>query len=228
MPTACPGPCNTPWRRAQETGQPHDLTPTWGQPIHCTRCTTRAHQNLAELPELLAAIWLEAVHGTPRPADVTTSRPAGIAPWPGQASRMLTDHILSGMLGLEDGIRQLRHLPARTAVRREGADITSTTRFLRAHLGWALDRFPTVEAAVDPAALIRSWHRAAQRFTSRDPRVEQRRVPCPGCLLLSLFYADGEDYIECRNPACGKLLTDEEYASYVDLYAAGERARRAA
>lgn len=215
----CPGPCNNAWRRAEEvlaeTGTEHHLTPTWGQPAHCGLCQYRARMQLAELPELVAAIALEALNGTPAKTTGTIGR-AGTPVWPGQAARLMTDHIVGGLLDLEDDLRDLRQLRLRPARGSEGRNVTATVRFLDAHLDWALTHHPLAGELHDrlsgnPASQIAGWYRAAQRFTRRDPRLEHRRVPCPRCELLTLFRADGDDYIECRNPNCGLLLTPLEF-----------------
>jgi hypothetical protein len=226
-PTACPGSCSRAWRNAETTGAPHQLQPAWGQPVHCYGCQTRTRTALHQLPELLAAIHLEAIHGTARPADVTTSRPANIAPWPGQASRLLTDLILGGLTELEDDIRDLRRLAARPTAIREGITVTETIAFLDAHLAWAMERHPAAaeiheRGSANPAAQITQWHRTAQHFTSHDePRQIRRLAPCPRCegpwLVDSedLVTADGEPYIECRDPDCARLLTPAEYKAHV-------------
>lgn len=236
MPNTCPGPCNNAWRKAETqlatSGAEHDIPATWGQPIHCPRCTHRTHAQLAELPELVVAIGLEAAYGTASKTTGTIGR-APIPAWPGQAARLLTDHIITGILGLEDAIRTIRHLPARHLRGREGTDVTASVTFLRAHLAWALERYPgdidpQNGQTMDPAALIRSWHRAAQRFTRRDPRLEHHRVPCPRCALLTLFRKDADDYIECRNVNCELLLTPAELQRHVQALAAGCHGQRAA
>ncbi len=106
-----PGSCNNAWRRAEAAlaadGTDHDIPVTWGQPVHCLRCTGRTHAQLAELPELVVAISLEAIHGTAPKTTGTIGRAATPA-WPGQAARLLTDHVIGGMLELEDDIRELR------------------------------------------------------------------------------------------------------------------------
>ncbi|MER6980151.1 hypothetical protein [Streptomyces carpinensis] len=223
MTAVCPGPCNNAWRNAEAAGQPHDIPATWGQPIHCLRCANRAHSQLAELPELVVAIGLEAVHGTAPRSSGTIGRTATPC-WPGQASRLLTDHIVEGLLGLEDAIPAVRRLPGRAARGREGADVTASVTFLRAHLGWALDRYPGETDSIsgetmDPAALIRRWHRTAERFTRRDPRLEHHRVPCPRCDMLTLFRADDDDYIGCRNLACEVLLAPSEFEEHTQRLA---------
>lgn len=225
MPVICPGRCNTAYRRAEVVGTPHELVPHWGQPVHCVSCRNRARDQLLDLPELVAAVWLEAVHGSPGPKVGTVGRSASEPPWPGQASRLLTDHIVGGLLDLEDDIRTLRHLHARRIGRTEGASVTSATRFLDTHLDWALTHHPLADEIHDrlsgnPASQIAGWHRAALRFTSRDRRVVHHRVPCPRCELLSLVREDGDDYIACRNPECGLLLTPAEFAQHVRQQAA--------
>jgi hypothetical protein len=236
MPLACPGSHNNAWRTAEqklaEHGTPHDLTPTWGQPVHCIRCADRARAELAELPELVAAIWLEAANGTPAKTTGTIGR-VHIPAWPGQSSRLMTDHILEGMLTLEDDIRELRRLNTRPAHRIEGVTVTASTRFLAAHLDWALVEHPLAGESHDrlsgnPAAQIHTWHRAAERFTRRDDRLEHHRIPCPRCQLLTLFRKDGDDYIECRNIACQLLLTPGEYLEHAQKLASECQVRRAA
>ncbi|MFB7461294.1 hypothetical protein [Streptomyces sp. NPDC056188] len=223
----CPGPCNNAWRRAEQQlaneGSPHDIPVTWGKPTHCIRCTDGAHTQIAELPELVAAISLEAVNGTAPKTTGTIGRTANPT-WPGQAARILTEHIVEGLLGLEDVIRVGRSLPARDARGREGADVTASATFLRAHLHWALERYPgeadpASGETMDPAALIRHWHRGAERFTRRDARLEHHRVPCPRCELLTLFREDGDDYISCRNIACELLLTPAEFKEHTEKLA---------
>ncbi len=224
MPAICPGRCNNAFHRAEEAGTTHELTPHWGQPQHCTPCTTRARTQLLELPELVAAIWLEALHSSRSPKLGTIGRSATEPPWPGQLSRLLTDHIVGGLLDLEDDIRNLRRLNARCTGRPEGAAVTNAVRFLVAHLEWALSEHPAASEPHDrlsanPAAQIHAWHAAAQRFTGRDTRPVHHRVPCPRCELLTLFREDGDAYIACRNIECGVLLTTEEFAQHTRVLA---------
>ncbi|WP_439947183.1 hypothetical protein [Streptomyces sp. BBFR109] len=224
MTAACPGPCNNAWRNAETSNQPHDIPVTWGHPIHCPRCTDRAHTQLGELPELVVAVSLEAEFGTVPKLTGTIGRTTTTPSFPGQASRVLAEHIITGLLGLEDVIRAGRRLPARQARGREGADLTAAVAFLRAHLGWALDRYPgetdpATGETMDPAALIRRWHRGAELFTRRDARLEHRQVPCPRCELLSLYRAEGDDYIGCRNLECEVLLTPTEFQAHTEQLA---------
>ncbi|MFF7142255.1 hypothetical protein ACFZB5_13535 [Streptomyces nodosus] len=232
----CPGPCNNAWRRAEQQlaqdGTEHDIPVTWGQPVHCQRCTSRTHAQLAELPELVVAISLEAVNGTAPKTTGTIGRTANPS-WPGQAARLLTDHVVGGLVELEDDIRDLRRLRHRPGRGTEGQGVTGAVRFLAAHLDWALVEHPLAGEVHDrlsgnPAAQIHSWHRAALRFTRRDARLEHHRVPCPRCELLTLFRGDGDDYIECRNINCQTLLTPGEYLEHTRRLASAQRATAAA
>jgi hypothetical protein len=227
LPAPCPGNCNNAWRIAEAAlatdSTPHDIPVTWGQPVHCTRCTQRTHAQLAELPELIVAISLEALYGT-APKQTGTIGRAAVASWPGQASRLLTDHIVGGLLELEDDIRELRRLRHRPGRGTEARNAAGAVQFLAAHLKWTLAEHPCAHEIHDrqsgnPAAQIAAWHRAAQRFTRRDPRHEHHRVPCPRCELLTLFRSDGDDYIECRNINCRLLLTPAELSTHTKAIA---------
>lgn len=235
---ACPGRENNAWRKAEkeyaEYGAPHDITPRWGNPLHCDACTHRAHRQLAELPELVAAIHVEALYASRGAKVGTIGRVSGGTPaWPGQAARILTDRIVGAMLALEDDIRELRGLSARPGRGLEGAAVTAAARFLNAHLDWALTHHPAAGETHDrdsanPAAQIDAWHQTAQRFTARAERAEHHRTPCPRCTLLTLYRTNGDDYIECRNPSCGTLLTATEYLDHTRELAHAYQSQRVA
>jgi hypothetical protein len=230
--TACSGPHNNAWRKAETLGLPHDLTPTWGNPVLCLGCTGNAHRQLSELPELLAAVWLESEHGTPAKLTGTIGR-IHIPAWPGQSGRLMTDYIVGGLLELEDDIRDLRHLRPRETDVREGVAATNAVVLIAAHLDWVLVHHPAVGETFDrdsanPASQINYWNRSATRFTRRDSLKVQMAAPCPRCALRTLSHEDGEEYIECRNPGCGVLLTEGEYATHAGEVAAEEQYQRAA
>lgn len=231
-PTPCSGPHNNAWRKAEALGLPHDLTPTWGGPILCAGCTSNAFRQLTELPELLAAVWLEAEHGTTAKITGTIGR-IHIPAWPGQSARLMTDYIVGGLLDLEDDIRTLRHLRQRETDVREGVAATNAVTLLLAHLDWALVHHPAMGETYDrdsanPASQINYWNRAATRFTRRDDLVVQKEAPCPRCKQRSLGRADGDEYVECRIATCGLLLTESEYSTLASEVAAEEQYQRAA
>ncbi|MFK0045519.1 hypothetical protein ACIQU4_15600 [Streptomyces sp. NPDC090741] len=241
--TPCPGSCNNAWRRAEtireEAGTEHHLTPTWGRPVQCDGCTERARQHLTELPELLTAVQLEALHGTHSPSTSTIGSRSSDAPaWPGQAARLLLEAILGEMEELESDVLHRRGIwaadaePARDGVT-EGRRITDVARILGAHLGWMMQHHPAAGEPHDrgnanPGGQIRSWHSVAQRFIKAHPQHDVRKLaPCPGC--KGPYLAESRDlrlvgdrpYIECRDPGCQRILTSAEYDAYVKALAAG-------
>ena len=235
-PKPCPGPCNNAWRRAEaataEAGAEHYISPAWGQPVQCYGCVDRGRDQLAELPELLTAVQLEALYGTPAKLTGTIGR-VGAPVWPGQASRLLLDRILGEMEELASDIRDLRGLnvaapmfgldqiahdraTGSTQPAQEGRRITDTVALLDAHWEWVMQHHPAAAEPHDrdnanPGGQVAGWHRSAQVFTSRNnPRV-QMAAPCPRCHLKTLAHSNGESYISCRNPECEVLLSREEY-----------------
>jgi hypothetical protein len=110
-PAACPGPCNTAWRKAEEaqtvTGVEHAIQPAWGQPTQCHGCVDRTREQLAAIPALIVAVLSEAVTGTPAKATGTIGR-VTVATWPGQASRLLVDRIVGEMTELRADVLELR------------------------------------------------------------------------------------------------------------------------
>ncbi|MFD1309857.1 hypothetical protein [Streptomyces kaempferi] len=222
----CPGPCNNAWRRAEaalaETGTEHHLTPAWGQPVQCGSCVERGRHQLTELPELLAAVHLEALYGTPAKITGTIGR-AGAPVWPGQASRLLLDRIVGELTELHADILIQRGIwkaeQERPEAVTEGRLIGDTVGILLAHWDWAMQNHPAAAEPHDrdnanPGGQVAGWYRSAQVFTRRDnPRV-QKSAPCPRCHLKSLSHSNGESYISCRNPECEVLLSRDEYEEH--------------
>lgn len=235
-PKTCPGPCNNAWRRAEEalaeTGTEHHLTPSWGQPIQCYGCVERTGQQLAELPALLDAVLLEAFEGTPTKLTGTIGR-ITVATWPGQASRLLVDRIVSEMAELEAdiltrrGIWDADRLPARGTAPNERRHIGGIVSALLGHWEWAMQHHPAADEPHDrdnanPGGQATGWYRTALRFTKADEQRDVKRLaPCPRChgpyLVESreLRLAGDRPYIECRDPDCRRILTQDEYDTYV-------------
>ncbi|RCH70464.1 hypothetical protein DT019_02965 [Streptomyces sp. SDr-06] len=242
MPTPCPGPCNNAWRRAEEvlaeTGTEHHLTPAWGQPVQCDGCVAHARQRLVEIPELLAAAHLEALHATRSPSTATIHTRSSDAPaWPGQAARLLTETILDEMEELATDVLTLRgiwrddHQPSRDGIT-EGRRISDCAHILDAHLDWMMQNHPAATELHDrgnanPGGQIRGWHAAATRFIKAHPQFDVRKLaPCPRCKgpylaeSRDLRLVDDRPYIECRDPDCQRILTSAEYDVYVKALAA--------
>ncbi|MFE3577860.1 hypothetical protein [Streptomyces vinaceus] len=240
--TPCPGSCNNAWRRAEtvreETGTEHHLTPAWGRPVQCDGCTERARQQLTELPELIAGIHLEALHATRSAGIAVGSRSSDTPAWPGQASRLLTELLLSEMEELVADILVRRGIwhegaePEPIGIT-EGVRFTAALRSLSGHLDWMMQFHPAAVEPHDrgnanPAAQIRGWYGAAQRFTKAHQQYDVRKLaPCPRCKgpylaeSRDLRLVDDRPYIECRDPDCQRILTSAEYDNYVKGLATG-------
>ncbi|MFE7933405.1 hypothetical protein ACFU6S_32730 [Streptomyces sp. NPDC057456] len=253
-PALCPGVCNTAWRRAERaritTKTGHDVPVTWGTPIHCPGCVARAHRQLGELPELLTAVAEEPLYGQRgAPSASSHSAPTDTTPWPGQAARLLVDHIAGGLAETAAELHRLHHgreLPIRPPGLREGTWIENSVRLLVADLNWLMQEHPLAHESHEPlhrgrgiipsgnpAAQISHWHNAATRFTRRDKAPESRRLaPCKRCggpwLAESrdLRLIDDEPYIECQDPNCQALYRPDEYRQHVKELTGQETARR--
>lgn len=241
-PAPCPGPCNNAWRRSEALreadGTEHHLTPAWGQPVQCDGCTERARHQIEELPELLEAALLEALEGTPAKSVGTIGR-VTTATWPGQASRLLVDQIVSEMAELEADIlirRSIWHIdrqPNRGTAPNESEHIRGITGTLLAHWDWAMQYHPAADEPhtagnANPGGQAASWHRTLQLFTRRDNPRLQLTAPCPRCHLKSLSHTNGETFIACRNPECELLLSREEYDRHAKEVADAVRLGQAA
>lgn len=235
-PSPCPGPCNTAWRKAEEAlaecGTEHHLQPSWGQPTQCYACVDRTRAELAELPELLIDVQLEAVHGTRTKTAGTIGRITA-PPWPGQASRLLLDRIVGEMAELQADILIHRGIwgedrqPAKPSGPNERKLIKGIVTQLNAHWDWAMQNHPAASEPhqrdnANPGGQVSGWYRTARRFTKQDEQRDVRRLaPCPRChgpyLVESreLRLIHDEPYIECRDPDCRRVMTRPEYDTYV-------------
>lgn len=230
-PTACAGPCANAWRRAETQrlteGTPHGLQPWPGNPYWCDRCRTRVLDALGMLPELIAAIHLEALHATPKQTERVTA--STTPPWPGQASRLLTDLIVGGLAEAEDAMRDLRSWSERTATF-ESDVLNKSVTVLTLSIDWLLTSHPEAASPdTSPGATILLWRDKAMRFTGRDKLIHKFPVRCPTCDLLALRREDGSSYVEClpRIGGCGRLWTEDEYLNLATV-AASDLKRSAA
>lgn len=237
LPQICPGTCNNAYRRAEEAlatlGVEHHLTPSWGSPVQCEECVERTRKQLQELPALLTDALNEALEGTAPKLTGTIGR-VGLTPaWPGQASRLLVDRIVSEMAELHADVLKLRGLwqedrePLPSVAANERRHIAGITRVLAAHWGWAMQHHPAASEPhtrgnANPAAQASSWYRTVLHFTKQDDQRETRRLaPCPRCrgpwLVESrdMRLVDGEPYIACQDPDCQRVMTKSEYDDYV-------------
>lgn len=204
---ACPGVCNTTWRRT------HEGDPTWGQPTWCPPDAARIRRLLAELDDL-AALTAASSDGYREPPTQPAS--ATHAPTPSPAADDL-DELAAMLRGWEDAYRELRDWPSPP---RRGylATVTTTTiAWLTAHL----DGILTAPIAADFGAEVERWHRELVGKTRSGTGRRRGLAACPRCGLRLLSWEDGDDHVICGS--CNRHMSMDEYREHT----AAEAARHA-
>ncbi|MFE4651549.1 hypothetical protein [Streptomyces sp. NPDC056707] len=204
-PDVCPGPCNRTWRNDPQAVPPRYGTPTW-----CASCAALTGHCLREIPEMIAACHLEALHRTTPALERVSGTGSPTAP--GETARSIAQDVIRGLLEIEDDTRGLRRLTPvdRAKAMREGTALSRAIQLLDTHLDWILQHHPATGDPAGPGQSVLAWHRQLVRYLRRDRHIEKYQAPCPRCDLIALVRYDGEDYIECLS--CGTLLSRTEYA----------------
>lgn len=202
-----------PDRDHQAEDTPNQVTHP-GDPVWCEEHRWQIRDHLTELPELYAAMHLEATHGTAKPS---ADKVSGTRTHPSPSPRIDdADQLARWACDWEDTIRhELGHPAApHTATGRPRA-LTEATRYLLVHLTKALE---LDDGGSEPVALIfgtevNRTHRTLLRKTSRDTLIHRLKAPCPACDIRALQRRDGEDHIRCTH--CHTLWTEVEYQRLV-------------
>lgn len=226
-PTACVGPCNSSWRRAEAARladrTPHDLTARAGQPVWCDPCARHLRFALADFPELAARLGLEIENATSTSAEhVSGSRERPIH---GREKYVFCIDDIAGVLAYwAEAIREDRGLAAPPPGRPCGAVITTDTRLLLIHFDWMMAEHPEPAQSAEFGNDISRLHRRAARLTRTDDVRAERcdGVPCRQCDLVTLereldWQGRATGYVLCRS--CGTLLKEDEYDRWVKLAA---------
>jgi hypothetical protein len=219
VPTICPGRCNSAWRRAEELGSSHNLQPILGEPVHCWACYAGAHTQLQQLPALFKSIYLEGLDGTVAKLTGTIGR-VGLQcpPWPGQHARLFADGLSEGILILANDVREYMDEPVENGTS-NGVSTERAIGTLTKYLRWLLAEHPCATESHggrsgNPAWEIYCWHRSAEAFCKQDEqRPVQRIAACPRCRDPWMQSRGGA--VECTNPDCRKVMTNDEYAVHV-------------
>lgn len=234
--TACPGWHNDRWRLAEASSEPHDEHPVHGNPVWCEGCQARVRAALGYMPRHAGHLLLEIEYGTPVVAErVSGSRERALHPKQGPA--LLIDEIRDLLTQWEDDLRDQRGLSGRPTALRHGTAIDAASRFLLAHLGWALASAADV---ADPAGPVREYvdrlyrlDRRALRLTHRDDPPPQPIVDvwCPECELRALereldFDGSASGSVRCRN--CGSRMDEDEYTGWAGRLVGFYRGKRVA
>ncbi len=95
-------------------------------------------------------------------------------------------------------------------------EVAVMAAWLRVRLDWAADCHPAVD---DFVAEITGLRGALKALSGEiPPKAKRLNAPCSGCSQLSLWPAPGEDYAaQCKNPACRRVYTDDEYVRLTRL-----------
>lgn len=232
---ACAGPCNAKYRRAQQqlddyeaavkaweaapVGQPPEepdvpvISPWLGDPVLCGRCANRVRMEIAELSDLAAQADAE---NTGHRKGPDAERVAGSKHHP-SPSPVCDD--------LDELAWMLRNWQAVAL----GQDETPPrTGYLMSEISTLCARLSSLhfqalmanEDAAQPfAEEVRHWHRHLKDHTTRTGtgRTQMKR-PCPRCDRYSLIMEDGQEYIACGTPVCGRLMSRDEYSTWDRLY----------
>ena len=226
----CPGSCNNSYRKArqlyeaaiaeydpasdQERPEPPDIQPWPGDPVWCRKCQGRIRRELAELDDLAAflAVTLPALTG-PLDAGRVTGTP--VAPSPSPHADDLNE-LLTILLDWENAYRGLREWPS--PPRRDFlADVLTTCI---AWLGHHLDGILATDFATEFGEEILMWHREMASKAKAGSGVHRKPARCPRCQLMLLTWREGDDYVACGNPDCGRLLSLDEYEHHAAVLAA--------
>lgn len=232
--TACCGPCNNRWRRAERArltdGTPHELIPRAGAPVWCNPCARHLRTALADLPELAARLLLEIRNGTSAGNEhVSGSRERPL--FPHQNAAFLIDDIAAALAYWSAVAREERDL-AEPPPRPRGAAITADTRLLLIHFDWLICEHPEPAMSTEFGSDIGRVHHHATALTHTNDVRPQRcdGVPCPRCDLKALEHELDRDgratgYIVCRS--CDTLLSPAEYERWLKMVAAPLKKRAA-
>jgi ribosomal protein L37AE/L43A len=103
----------------------------------------------------------------------------------------------------------------------------SRARTLSQSLRYLLEWGPQLLALPEGLEVGRQIQRLvvrAERASSLDRLVHRLPKPCPSCDLKTLERVDGSETVSCRNRACGRSWTEEEYQWMVRTQVNAQRA----
>lgn len=237
---ACPGPCNTQYRKAraafeealatydpldsaQSRPLPPDIQPWPGDPFWCGRCTSRIRSCLSEMDDAAAILLASADGHRPQSGEQRVSG-SQEEPGPSPAGDDLEE--LAGLLkGWEQIYRDLKHWPSEPRRGFLASAVTTCAAWLGSHLDGILS---APDIAADFGAEILQWHREFTSKAKAGVRKLRKPMRCPGCKLLTLTWTEGDKHVQCGNRDCGRLMTLAEYEDQVTVKAGEVRDTTAA
>jgi hypothetical protein len=195
----------------QSRPKPPDIRPRPGEPVWCPDCKTLIVQRLAELDDLAAMLDFVADghHSAEALERVTrSSEPAS----PSQAADDLNE-LHTMLYGWEMAYRDIQRWPSPPRRGELASRETSCIAWLSHHLPGIL----ASPVAKDFGTEVLQWHRSTAGQAKAGVRTLKMPLRCPGrgCGLLTLFWTEGGDRVECQSPACGLILSREQYETEV-------------
>lgn len=213
--SACPGPCNARWRKADQEGKPHDLRPRPGDPVWCDIDAARIAQAVGAMPELYVYLHLSKAVKT---ADKHDRHGSGDAPSPSTEVDN-QDETVRWLWDWEQTIRRERRFTEaeQFPINRERV-LADAVRFIARNLEWALENLDR-DLSYNLGDDILNEHRRLTRTTKTGDAMQHRSLACPRCARKTLVHELGTKHIACTNGECGRLLTLDEYDQLVEALA---------
>jgi hypothetical protein len=206
----CPGPCNREYREATNATGHTSITPRWGQPTWCGPCTTRIRHALSDLVELY--VWLELDKAkkaaTPPDQDRITLGEHASSPSPQGDNQ---DELVRWFMDWCEAIAELRG-GERTWRGGETQRLSIAVAYLHTHLMWALE---SPDIGLDLGQEVIKVRANLRRVTSVGQGPRHCPAPCPRCDMRTLFqHQEGKrSWVQCHS--CDRIMSTDEYGSWV-------------
>lgn len=242
----CPGSCNYRFREAQAAYKqalagydpldpaqsrpgPPEIKAVPGTPWWCDRDKATIRRELAEL-DYLASLLAAAADGQrgQRPGAKMPKGKRHGGPSPSPTADLL-EELAGDLREWESTVRGYEPLTRR-------GHLASETTMMITWLLAQFDRAMLMRVAPKFGQGIYDWHRKLNRLSKAGTGTHHKPVRCPRCEQMMLFWTEGDDYVECRNRVCGRLIGLDEYddlataqdAEQFDAKATGTTTRPAA
>jgi len=210
-PHACPGACNSLYRR-KGLGFINE-----GNPVLCGKCSAVLRSELLGLDTLagMLAAREDGFRGsTGSDAAIRAHRNAGSKRSPSPETDLISE--------LEDCLREWmsRKRPVMPQLGYLARPVTECSSWLVANLFMYL---PDPELATGLYDDVRRWHSMLAKRAKAGPALVSKPVPCPRCRERGLVQERGAEIVKCTK--CGRMMGIGEYES---LAAEGAEAADAA
>jgi hypothetical protein len=200
-----------PGQDVPEKPEKPEIRPWRGEPVWCGKCQARIRRQLAELDDLGALLMaardgLREIANGDGPGRVTGT---AVEPSPSEGLDDL-DEMVSALTAWEAEYRDIRGWPSPPRRGFLASALTSCTAWLGLHLDGILSTDLAQEFGED----IGRRHRTLANKTKAGTGAHRKPVRCPRCGMMLLTWREGDDYVSCGNPDCGRMLSLDEYQEH--------------